>query len=128
MKTKTRIESHDAPAALGPYSQAVKVGNTVYLSGQLPIVPETGALIGGGIAEQTAQVLHNANAVLAEAGCTFDNVVKTTVFLADMADFPVMNEVYGKYFDVDVKPARSTVEVGKIALGALVEIDFIATM
>lgn len=125
---KTRIQTTEAPAAIGPYSQGIKTREYVFTSGQLPIDPATGKLVAGGMAEQTARVMENAKAVLNEAGCTFENVVKTSVFITDMGQFAVMNEVYAKYFEMEVKPARSTVEVPKLALGALVEIEFIAVL
>lgn len=125
---KNRIQTSEAPAAIGPYSQGIKTREYVFTSGQIPIDPATGKLVPGGMAEQTARVMENAKAILHEAGCTLDNVVKTSVFITDMAQFAAMNEVYAKYFDMEVKPARSTVEVPKLALGALVEIEFIAAL
>lgn len=125
---KTKIESANAPAAIGPYSQAVKVGNFIFASGQIPINPATGKVVEGGIREQVEQVLKNVGAVLAEAGCTYDNVVKTTVFLQDMGDFATMNELYGKAFSSAIKPARSAVQVAKLPMGVLVEIEVIAAL
>ncbi|MCC8180894.1 MAG: RidA family protein [Planctomycetes bacterium] len=124
---KTRINTSEAPAAIGPYSQAVKSGDMVFASGQLPVDPATGKLVDG-LEAQVEQVMKNVKAVLAEAGCTYDNVVKTTVFLQNMADFAAMNAIYANYFDSEVKPARSTVEVAKLPMGALVEMEFIAVM
>jgi len=118
------IATKKAPGAVGPYSQAIQVGDFVFTAGQLPLDPATGKLIEGGIEEQTRQVLRNIAAVLEAAGSSLDRVVKTTVFLGNMGDFRAMNEVYSEFFP-DEPPARSTVEVG-LALGALVEIDAIA--
>ena len=114
-----------APAAIGPYSQAVEAGNTLYVSGQLPINPATGLFAEGGIKELTAQSLTNMKAILEAAGMSFDNVVKTTVFLADMADFADMNEVYAQFFAAPF-PARSAVAVKTLPKGARVEIECIA--
>ena len=125
MPEKTAIVANNAPAALGPYSAAVRVGDFVYCSGQTPIVPETGELAEGCVACQTKQVLKNVSAVLEAAGLTFDNVVKTTVFLTDMADFAKMNEVYAEYF-AEPFPARSTVAVAALPKAASVEIEVIA--
>jgi 2-iminobutanoate/2-iminopropanoate deaminase len=126
--TKTMISTNNAPAAIGPYSQAVRVGDLVYSSGQIPIDPATGALVAGGIREQTTRVLENLTAVLAEAGTGMAHVVKTTVYLKDMADFAAMNEIYATYFAPAgvVPPARSTVEVARLPKDALVEIDLLA--
>ena len=114
-----------APAAIGPYSQATEVGNLVYPSGQLPIDPATGAFPEGGIKEQTRQSLLNVKAILEEAGLTMGNVVKTTVFLADMNDFADMNAVYAEFFS-EPYPARSAVAVKTLPKGALVEIEAVA--
>lgn len=116
--------SDNAPKALGPYSQAVSLGDLVFTSGQVGIDPATGELADG-FAAQVRQVLANLSNVLATAGCTFGDVLKTTIYLADMADFPVVNELYGEAMG-DHRPARSTVEVASLPKGALVEIDFIA--
>jgi 2-iminobutanoate/2-iminopropanoate deaminase len=118
------IATKKAPGAVGPYSQAIRVGDFVFTAGQLALDPATGKLIEGGIEEQTRQVLRNISAVLEAAGSSLDKVVKTTVFLADMGDFRAMNGVYGEVF-ANEPPARSTVEVG-LALGALIEIDAMA--
>ena len=107
-----------APAAVGPYSQAKVVGGLLFASGQIPLDPKTGSIVAGGIAEQTEQVCKNIDAVLAEAGCDFSEVIKTTCFLADIADFKAFNEVYAKYFTS--KPARSCIAVKDLPLGALV--------
>jgi 2-iminobutanoate/2-iminopropanoate deaminase len=128
--TKTAVSTPNAPAAIGPYTQAVRVGDMLYTSGQVALDPATGSLVPGGIAEQTAQVLKNLAAVLAEAGSDFSQVVKTTVFLKDMKDFAAMNELYGKSFAPEgvVAPARSTVQVAGLPKDALVEIDCIASL
>jgi 2-iminobutanoate/2-iminopropanoate deaminase len=127
---KTAISTPNAPAAIGPYSQAVETENFLYTSGQVAIDPETGKLVPGGIAEQTARVLENLKAVLAEGGCNLQDVVKTTVFLKDMNDFAAMNDVYARYLAPDgvVAPARSTVEVARLPKDALVEIEVIARL
>ena len=122
---KEVINTTKAPAAIGPYSQAIKVGNLVYTSGQIPIDPTTGAFVEGGIKEQTRQSLANIKAILAEAGLNMSNVVKTTVFLADMNDFADMNAVYAEFF-AEPYPARSAVAVKTLPKGALVEIEVIA--
>lgn len=122
---KKIIATKNAPAAIGPYSQAVKVGNMLFASGQLGLNPETGNFAEGGIKEQTAQAFSNVKAILAEAGMTIDNVVKTTVFLADMADFAAMNEVYASQFNGDF-PARSAVAVKTLPKNGLVEVEVIA--
>ena len=119
------VKTSNAPAALGPYSQAIKVGEFVYTSGQVAIDPPTGEFIGGGIAEQTERVLNNVAAVLEAAGSSLDQVVKTLVFLADMNDFAAMNEVYAKFFP-GAPPARSTVQAARLPKDALVEIEAVA--
>ena len=121
---KQALATAQAPAAIGPYSQGIAAGQTVYVSGQLPIDPATGA-IPEGIAAQTAQSLKNIQAILAEQGMTLADVVKTTVFLADMNDFAAMNAVYAEFFTEGQYPARSAVEVGALPRGALVEIETI---
>lgn len=123
MFTKS-IHSDHAPKAIGPYSPATKLGDFVYMSGQLPIDPETGKVVEGGIQEQAYQVLKNMEALLAEMNLEMRHIVKTTVFLTDLADFELMNEIYATYF-ADPYPARSTVEVKGLALGAKVEIEAI---
>ena len=122
---KDRVQTEEAPQAIGPYSQAVKAGGLVFTSGQIPIDPATGAVIEGSIAEQTERVLNNIKAVLEAAGSSLEQVVKTTVFLADLSDFGEMNEAYGRFF-AEVPPARSTVEVSRLPRDARVEIDAIA--
>lgn len=114
-----------APAAIGPYSQAVEVDGLLYTSGQIPLDPATGEFVPGGFEEQARQVIANLTAVLAAGGCTFRDVVKATVFLVDFADFPVLNRLYGEALG-DHRPARSTVQVAALPKGALVEIDLIA--
>jgi len=122
---KEIIATGDAPQAIGPYSQAVRAGNMVFASGQIPLDPSTKEFVAGGIAEQTEQVLKNLTAVFAAAGVGMDLIVKTTVFLADMNDFTAMNEVYGKYFS-DNPPARATVQAARLPRDAKVEIEAIA--
>lgn len=122
---KQEISSKNAPVAIGPYSQAIKVGNFIFCSGQIAINPKTGSLEGESIEEQTRQVFENLKQVLREAGGSLDSVVKTTVYLANMNDFPTMNEIYAKYFKKPY-PARATVEVVKLPKNALIEIDCIA--
>ncbi len=122
---KTVISTTNAPAAIGPYSQAIRVGNLIITSGQLPIDPATGNFPEGAIKEQTRQSLLNVKAILNEAGTTMDHVVKTTVFLADMSDFADMNGVYAEFFNAPY-PARSAVAVKTLPKGALVEIEVIA--
>jgi len=119
------ISTKKAPAAIGPYSQAIQVGNLVYTSGQIPIDPATGVFVEGGIKEQTRQSLTNVKAILEEAGLSMSNVVKTTVFMADMGDFADMNSVYAEFF-TEPYPARSAVAVKTLPKGSLVEIEVIA--
>lgn len=119
------VSTTSAPGAIGPYSQAIKAGGLVFCSGQIPIDPVTGEFISADIAEQTEQVLKNLSEVLVAAGTNLGDVVKTTVFLADMNDFAAMNEVYGKYFNEN-KPARATVQAARLPRDAKVEIDCIA--
>ena len=123
--SKKAINTEKAPKAIGPYSQAIQVGNLVYTSGQLPINPTTGAFPEGGIKEQTRQSLCNIQAILEEAGLTMSNVVKTTVFLADMNDFADMNAIYAEFF-TQPYPARSAVAVKTLPKNALVEIEVVA--
>ena len=122
---KKVISTSKAPAAIGPYSQAIQVGNLVFASGQIPIDPATGSFVEGGVKEQARQSLTNVKAILDEAGLTLDNVVKTTVFLADMNDFADMNAVYAEFF-AEPYPARSAVAVKTLPKGALVEIEVVA--
>ena len=122
---KEIISTQAAPAAIGPYSQGVGAGGIVITSGQIPVDPATGNFVEGGVAEQTRQSLLNVQAILAAAGLTLENVVKTTVFLKDMNDFAAMNEVYATFFPSN-PPARSAVQVGKLPRDAMVEIEAIA--
>ena len=116
-----------APRAIGPYSQAIRAGSLLFVSGQIPIDPETGALIDGDLAAQTHRVFKNLGAILEAAGASFDNVVRTTVYLADMNDFPAMNDVYATYFGQPA-PARATVQAARLPKDARVEIDLIAQL
>lgn len=127
-QNKVAISTKEAPAAIGPYSQAVRVGDVLYASGQVALDPATGQLVAGGIKEQTVRVLENVKAVLAQAGLGLEHVVKTTVFLKSMGDFAAMNEVYAKYLAPEgvVPPGRSTVAVAGLPKDALVEIEVIA--
>lgn len=119
------IQTDGAPAAIGPYSQAVLAGGLLYTAGQIALDPSTGMVVDGGIAAQTRRVLANLSAVLSAAGAGWGDVVKTTVYLVDLADFPVVNEVYGQAL-AGARPARSTVQVAALPRGALVEIDAVA--
>ena len=121
------IETDRAPAAIGPYSQAVRAGQFVFLSGQVPLDPATGEIIDGDVAAQAHRVMQNLDAVLNAAGTSLDSVVRTTVYLADLADFAVVNEVCGSYFQ-DPAPARATVQVARLPKDARVEIDAIALL
>jgi 2-iminobutanoate/2-iminopropanoate deaminase len=127
---KSRVSTSAAPAAIGPYSQAVRIGEFIYSSGQVALDPASGAVVPGGITEQTTRVMENLKAVLAAAGSDLPRVVKTVVFLKDMNDFTAMNAVYAQYLATDgvVAPARSTVEVARLPKDALVEIEVIATI
>lgn len=125
--SKSVIATSSAPAAIGPYSQAVKVGNLVFCSGQLGLDPATGEFAPGGVRAQAEQVMKNVEALAKAAGGSLDSIVKTTIFLKDMADFPVVNEVYGARFKGD-KPARSTVAVAGLPKGGLVEIEAILSL
>lgn len=122
---KEIVRTDKAPLAIGPYSQAVKYGNLIFVSGTLGINPATGQLAEGGVENQARQSLENLNAILETAGSSFDKVLKATVFIKDMNDFPKINEIYGEYFTKD-QPARSTVEVARLPKDALVEIEVIA--
>jgi 2-iminobutanoate/2-iminopropanoate deaminase len=119
------ISTTEAPGAIGPYSQAIRAGDFVFISGQIPLDPATGALVDGGITEQTHRVLKNLDAILRAAGTSFNSVVKTTVYLADMGEFAAMNTVYAEYVAVPA-PARATVEVARLPRDVRVEIDVIA--
>ena len=122
---KKIISTSDAPAAVGPYSQAVRVGSTIYCAGQIPLDPKTGQIVSGGIDVQTRRVLDNVAAVLRVEGLSFDDVVKSTIFLTDLGDFQTVNEIYGSYFK-EAPPARSTVQVPALPKGARIEIEVIA--
>lgn len=127
---KSAVSTPHAPAAIGPYSQAIRLGNLLYTSGQIALDPATGQLVPGAIAEQTTRVLENLKAILSAAGTDLSRVIKTVVFLKDMNDFAAMNAVYGKYLAPEgvTPPARSTVEVARLPKDALVEIEVIATV
>lgn len=127
MTNKKQIATEKAPAALGPYSQAIVAGGLLFASGQVPIVPETGEMAGTTIEEQAKQVFENLGAVLAEAGLDFGDVVKTTVFLADLADFATVNEIYAGYFTRPY-PARSCVQIAALPKGSKLEIELIAVL
>ena len=122
---KESIHTEHAPQAIGPYSQAIKANGLIFASGQIPIDPQTGQFVGGGIQEQTEQVFKNLAAVLEAAGSSLERIVKTTVFLADMQEFGAMNEVYGRFFSTN-PPARATVEAARLPRDARVEIEAIA--
>lgn len=121
-----KITTANAPAAIGPYSQAIKVNGMLYTSGQIPLDPVSGVIVGDNITEQTEQIMKNLSAVLTAANTSFDNVVKTTCFLSDISDFAAFNEVYGKY--IKSVPARSCVAVKDLPKGALAEVEIIATV
>ena len=121
------ISTPDAPAAIGPYSAAIRAGNLLFVSGQIPLDPSTGAVVDGDIAAQTERVMRNLAALLAAAGAGFQHVVRTTVFMADMGEFAAMNEVYTRYV-VDPAPARATVQVSRLPRDVRVEIDAIAVI
>jgi 2-iminobutanoate/2-iminopropanoate deaminase len=123
---RTPIATDTAPKAIGPYSQAIACNGLLFLSGQIPLDPQTGQLVTGDIRIETARVMANLEAVLLEAGATFEDVLKTTIFLTDLADFAAVNEVYGKRFEDFAPPARSTVQVAALPRGARVEIEMIA--
>ena len=125
--TNQVIHNENAPAAIGPYSQAVKAGNLLFVSGQVPFVPETMEIVEGDVKAQTAQSLKNLQAILKEAGADFSNVVKTTVFIKDMNEFAQINEVYAEYFGEN-KPARACVEVARLPKDVKVEIELIAIL
>jgi 2-iminobutanoate/2-iminopropanoate deaminase len=122
-----RIETESAPAAIGPYSQAIVAGGFLFTAGQIALDPTTGKIVEGGIVEQTARVMTNLREVLAKAGATWADVVKSTVYLVDLAEFPVVNEIYGNHLG-SARPARSTVQVVALPRGGLIEIDLIALL
>lgn len=125
---KKIITSKNAPSPIGPYNQAVIANGFMYISGQVGMNPKTGKIIKDSISDETEQVMKNLSSILNEASISFENVVKTTIFLSDMNDFSLVNEVYGKYFDEDIAPARETVQVSKLPLGVNVEISMIALL
>jgi 2-iminobutanoate/2-iminopropanoate deaminase len=125
--TKQRVHSEQAPAAIGPYSQAIAAGGMLFCSGQIALDPKTGSMVPGGVEAQTIQVMKNLGAVLTAAGINFEQVVKTTIYLSDLNDFQAVNTIYAKSFTA-IAPARATVEVSALPKGALVEIDAIAHM
>ncbi len=122
------VRTDGAPAPVGPYSQAIEHGGWVFASGQVPLDPATGKLVGGDIEAQTRTVLANLKAVLEAGGASFSNVVRTTIYLTDLADFPRVNAVYGEHFSNEPQPARATVQVAALPLGAEIEIDAIAAV
>jgi 2-iminobutanoate/2-iminopropanoate deaminase len=123
--SKQALTTSDAPAAIGPYSQAIRAGDFLFVSGQIPLDPATGTLVEGSVGDQTHRVLRNLEAILGAAGTSFEHVVKTTVYLADMADFAAMNEIYGTYFPQPA-PARATIQAARLPRDVRVEIDLIA--
>jgi 2-iminobutanoate/2-iminopropanoate deaminase len=127
---RTKIQTPEAPAAIGPYSQAIRAGQFLYASGQIPLDPATAEIVGTNVQEQTERVFQNMQAVLASAGGSLTNIVKTTVFLASMSDFQAMNAVYARYFEGvgGLLPARSTVAVAELPRKALVEIEYVAVL
>ncbi|TLM67917.1 MAG: RidA family protein [Deltaproteobacteria bacterium] len=125
--TPAKIETSLAPAAIGPYSQAIRAGSLVFLSGQIPLDPASGEIVAGGIEAQTRQVMVNLQAVLKAAGLDFASLVKTTIYLVDLGEFATVNRIYGEYFGA-APPARATVQVAALPKGALVEIDGIAQL
>lgn len=125
---KKIITSKNAPSPIGPYNQAVIANGFMYISGQVGMNPKTGKIIKDSISDETEQVMKNLSSILNKASISFENVVKTTIFLSDMNDFSLVNEVYGKYFDEDTAPARETVQVSKLPLGVNVEISMIALL
>lgn len=127
MAVRQAVSSDQAPAAIGPYSQAIKAGSLLFVSGQIPLDPATGAMVDGDIAAQTHRVFANLKAILEAAGASFDHVVRTTVYLADMNDFGTVNDIYGTYFSSPA-PARATVQAARLPKDARVEIDVIAAL
>jgi len=125
---KKIINTPNAPAPIGPYNQAVLSGNTLYISGQIPMNPKTGKLIEGNIKDETQQCMENLKAILTEAGASFENVVKSSIFIKDMHQFTEINDVYGSYFNVETAPARETVEVANLPKFVNVEISMIAVL
>ena len=122
---KKQIQTNEAPAAIGPYSQAIQVGDLTFYSGQIPLDPHTGQIVEGGIVAQTRQVMANMRAMLKASGRGFDDVVKATIYLTDLADFASVNEIYGEFF-TDVPPARACVQVAALPKGAAIEIEWVS--
>lgn len=122
---KKQIQTNNAPAAIGPYSQAIQFGDFTFYSGQIPLDPQSGTIVDGGIVAQTRQVMANMGAMLKASGRGFDDVVKTTIYLTDLADFVTVNEIYGEFFG-DVPPARACVQVAALPKGSAIEIEWIA--
>ncbi len=125
--SKKQIATSQAPAALGPYSQGISVGNLIFISGQLPIDTTTGALLEGSIGDQTALVMQHIKAIAEQAGASLENIVKTTIFLTDLNNFQEVNTVYGSFFN-EAPPARATIQVAALPLGASVEIEAVAVI
>ena len=125
MSEKSAVRSPQAPRPVGPYSQAIRAGRFLFISGQLPIDPNTGQLVGGSVAEQTRRCMENIKAILAAAGASLKHIVKTTIYLADLKDFPAVNQAYANYFDLD-PPARTTIQAAAVPKGAAIEMDAIA--
>lgn len=125
MTEKSAVHSSQAPSPVGPYSQAIRVGRLLFISGQIPIDPATGQLVSGSAAEQTRRCMENIKAILAAAGATLKHIVKVTIYLADLRDFPAVNQAYANYFDLD-PPARTTIQAAALPKGASIEIDAIA--
>lgn len=123
-----KIETNDAPQALGPYSQAVKANNMIFVSGQIPIDPATGKMVAANIEAQTRQVLHNVQAILQAAGLSLEQVVRSDIFMLDLNDFQAMNSIYSEFFSYPVKPARQTIQVARLPVDALIEISCIAVL
>jgi 2-iminobutanoate/2-iminopropanoate deaminase len=123
-----KIETNDAPQALGPYSQAVKANNMIFVSGQIPIDPATGKMVAANIEAQTRQVLHNMQAILQAAGLSLEQVIRSDIFMLDLNDFQAMNNIYSEFFSFPVKPARQTIQVARLPLDALIEISCIAVL
>ena len=124
---KEIIYTKNAPEPIGPYNQAVKIGKTLYVSGQIPLIPGKMELVNGDLEKETIQVMKNLEAIILEANMTFDNIIKTTIFLSDMGNFEIINNIYGKYFDPENAPARETVEVSNLPKYVRLEISAIAS-
>lgn len=124
---KEIVYTKNAPEPIGPYNQAVKIGKTLYVSGQIPLIPGKMELVNGDLEKETIQVMKNLEAIILEANMTFDNIIKTTIFLSDMGNFEIINNIYGKYFDPENAPARETVEVSNLPKYVRLEISVIAS-